>query len=61
MADMLTVRQIAQRWSIPEYAVYRMVEYGKLTPHKSEPKPWQKRQRMVFDPAEVARVLGEPR
>jgi hypothetical protein len=61
MDEMLTVKQVAERWSIAEYAVYRMIRYGRLTPHELPLEPWQKRKRIVLDPSEVEAVLGPPK
>jgi hypothetical protein len=58
---LITARQVHERWGTPLYAIYRLVEYGKLTAHELPSEPWHKRKRIGFDPAEVAAVLGEPR
>lgn len=58
--ELMTAAQIAERFGIPLYAVYRMANYGRIKAHEMPRDPWQKRRRLGFDPADVARALGQP-
>ena len=55
----MTAAQVSERFGVPLYAVYRMVNDGRLKAHQIPPKPWQKRKRLGFDAADVARALGQ--
>ena len=58
--ELVTAGQIIKLYKIPRTTLYRMVEEGRLPVHNVT-KAFHRRRQYRFDPAEVARVLGEPR
>lgn len=56
--ELITAKQVFERFGIPTYAVYRMVADGRLTAHEMPREPWHKRKRLGFDADEVRRALG---
>jgi hypothetical protein len=56
----VSAKVIAERFGLPQYAVYRLVDAGKIPAHPL-PKPiWHtsSRRQLQFKVSEVARALG---
>jgi len=58
--ELVTAKEICRRFDIPRGSLHRLVKEGRV-PAVDVSKSYHKTKRWLFDPAEVARVLGEPR